>query len=638
VVGADLAAHEATTVVKLIWLVPAIPLAVAAINLVAGRRLRTLAGWLASLAVATSFAVAALTVRDLLTLPADERLFVVHLFDWIRVGRFDVGADLRLDVVSATMILVVTGIGTLIHVYAIGYMEGDVRFGRFFSYLNLFVAFMLLLVLGDNLLLLYLGWEGVGLCSYLLIGFWFEDPNNANAAKKAFVTTRIGDTAMLLGLAFLAVKFGTLEIGSILGGAGEVLTKGTATVIALLLFAGAVGKSAQVPLHVWLPDAMAGPTPVSALIHAATMVTAGVYLVVRMHLLFEVSGTALTVVAVVGLVTAVYAGTCAFGQDDIKRVLAYSTISQLGFMFLAAGLRAYSVALFFLVVHAFYKALMFLGAGSVLHGMHDETDLKQMGGLRRRMPITAITLAVGAFALSGLPPLSGFFAKDLVLDVANSNGRWGYYVFGLVGALLSSLYIGRLLFLAFPGRPRSEVADHAHESPPLMWVPLVILSVGAAAAGLLSLTADGPLIRFLEPATGPIPEGNVGLGRVVFISIALIASVAGLLVTWFVYGSGRVDWFALRARLQPIPRLLANGWYVDRLYQTVVAAPGKAFAMFLANVVDLRVIDGSVNGIGRSVRGLAETGRRLQTGFVREYALALFAGTVGILVYLGFRL
>jgi NADH-quinone oxidoreductase subunit L len=281
---------------------------------------------------------------------------------------------------------------------------------------------------------------------------------------------------------------------------------------------------------------------------------------------------------------------------------------------------------------------MFLGAGSVMHGIHDETDLKQMGGLGRRMPITAVTFGIGALALSGLPPLSGFFAKDLVLDAASSTGRWGFAVVGLGGALLSSLYIGRLLFLAFAGRPRSEVADHAHESPPVMWVPLVLLSAGAATAGLLNLTAHGPLARFLEPVTGPVPEGALGPGRVAFTSVALAATLGGLLLTWFAYGSGRIDWVAIRVRLQPIPRLLANGWYVDRFYATMLVAPGKAAAAFLAYVVDLRVIDGAVNGIGHSVRGLAEAGRRLQTGFVREYALALFAGTVGILVYLGFRL
>ncbi|MDP9184695.1 MAG: NADH-quinone oxidoreductase subunit L, partial [Actinomycetota bacterium] len=333
--------------VGILWVIPALPLAVAALNLFAGRRLGRWSGIAATLAVAGSFGVAVAAVLDLVSRPGEERLATQHLFDWVTSGGFTVGADLRLDALSATMILVVTGVGALIHLYAIGYMADDPRRGRFFAYLNLFVFFMLMLVLGGNYLVLYLGWEGVGLCSYLLIGFWFDKPENAEAAKKAFITTRIGDTLMLVGLALLVFRFGTLDFEPIFGSAASVLTKDGATVVALLLFAGAVGKSAQIPLHVWLPDAMAGPTPVSALIHAATMVTAGVYLVIRSHVLFELSGVALTVVLVIGLTTTIFAATCAIAQYDIKRVLAYSTISQLGYMFVAVGMRAYGVALFF---------------------------------------------------------------------------------------------------------------------------------------------------------------------------------------------------------------------------------------------------------------------------------------------------
>ena len=455
-----------TGAMKLIWLIPVLPLAGAAVNLFLGARLGRTAGRLAVGTMAASFLLAAAVVRDLLAMPADSRLYVRHLFDWIRSGTFTVGADLRLDALSATMILVVTGIGLLIHIYALGYMHGDPRYGRFFAYMNLFVFFMLMLVLAENFLVLYLGWEGVGLCSYLLIGFWFEKTENANAAKKAFVTTRIGDTAMLIGIALIVAKFGTLDFTHVFGSAGTTLTKGAATAIALLLFAGAAGKSAQVPLHVWLPDAMAGPTPVSALIHAATMVTAGVYLVLRAHVLFEVSGVALVVVTVIGLVTVLFAGTCALGQDDIKRVLAYSTVSQLGYMFVAAGLRAYSAALFMLVAHAFYKALMFLGAGSVMHGMHEETDMKKMGGLLQRMPVTGVTFLVGAVALAGVPPLAGFFAKDQILEVANHTGHEWVYVLGTLGALISALYIGRLIFLTFFGTAREAPRRSAPTSPP----------------------------------------------------------------------------------------------------------------------------------------------------------------------------
>jgi NADH-quinone oxidoreductase subunit L len=496
---------------------------------------------------------------------------------------------------------------------------------------------MLMLVLGQNLLLLYLGWEGVGLCSYLLIGFWFDKTENANAAKKAFVTTRIGDTAMLIGLALIVVKLGTLDIPTILGGAGT-LAKGTATAIALLLFAGAIGKSAQVPLHVWLPDAMAGPTPVSALIHAATMLTAGVYLVLRMHPIFEVSGVALTVVAIVGLVTMLFAGTCAFGQDDIKRVLAYSTISQLGYMFVAAGLRAYSIALFMLVAHAFYKGLMFLGAGSVMHGMHEHTDMKKMGGLMRRMPVTGVTFVVGALALAGVFPLSGFFAKDEILEVANSTGHVWFYVLGTVGALLSALYIGRLVFLTFFGRPRSEEAEQAHESRAVMTIPLVILAIGAASASVLDRSTDGLLSRFVEPVLGAVPEGAAGIARSSLVAISMFLAVMGLLVTWFLFGSGRIDWLALRVRMQPAQRVLENGWYVDNYYSALLVTPGKAFAAFAAYVFDAKVIDGTVDGIGAGVRVLARSGRRLQTGLVRTYALAFLAGAIGVLVYVGFRL
>jgi len=623
---------------KLIWLIPAIPLFGAAVNLFVGRRLGRWGGWLASATVGISFAISLFAVRTLLEWPTEYRNFTQHLFDWISVGRFSVGADLRLDELSAVMILVVTGVGFLIHVYAIGYMEGDPRYGRFFAYLNLFVFFMLLLVLADNYGLLYVGWEGVGLCSYLLIGFWFEKTENATAAKKAFVTTRIGDTAMLVGLALIVSTFGTLDFGTVLGAPGETIAKDTATAIALLLFAGAIGKSAQVPLHVWLPDAMAGPTPVSALIHAATMVTAGVYLVVRSAPLFELSGVALTVVLIVGLVTALFAATCALAQDDIKRVLAYSTVSQLGFMFMAAGMRFYTGAMFMLVAHAFYKALMFLGAGSVMHGMREETDLQRMGGLMRRMPVTGWTFVIGALALAGVFPLAGFFAKDQILEIASHTGRTWIYLLGTLAALLSALYIGRLLFLAFFGTPRSEEAEHAHESGPVMIVPLGLLASGAVLAGvLLSTSADGTLAGALEPVTGPPPHGE-GPSTLALSAIATAIAVGALAVAWWVYASGRVEWLTLRERLQPLPRAARNGWYVDRAYSVLVVDPGTAASRFTANVFDTKVVDGLVNAVGAGTRRLAATSRRIQTGFVRSYALGLFLGAVGVLVWLGARL
>ncbi len=605
-----------------LWLIPALPLATATINLFWGRRLGRWAGWLASASVIASFAVSLAVVAQLVAKPAEDRLFLQHLFDWISVGRFVVGMDLRLDSVSATMILVITGVGALIHVYAIGYMAGDPRYGRFFSYMNLFVFFMLMLVLGANYLVLYLGWEGVGLCSYLLIGFWSEVPANAEAAKKAFITTRIGDTLMLIGLALIVFRFGTLDFEAVFGTAGTMLR--------------AIGKSAQVPLHVWLPDAMAGPTPVSALIHAATMVTAGVYLVVRSHVLFELSGVALTVVLVVGVVTAVYAATCAIAQQDIKRVLAYSTISQLGFMFMAAGMRAYGVAMFFLVAHAFYKALLFLGAGSVIHGMHDEQDLRLMGGLRRLMPITFATFLVGALAQAGIPPLAGFFAKDAVLEVAQHTGREVVYVLGSIAAFLSAFYLGRMLFLTFFGDARSDRARQAHESPPVLWVPLAILAFGVATAEWLNLTPEGRLTGFLESITGATSAGH-GLAVAELGAVAIVISLVALALTWWIYGSGRVDWIGFRERLEPLPRAALNGWYVDRAYDIAVIQPAKAGAWVTAYVVDARIIDGAVNAIGGGVKLLADSGRRVQTGFVRSYALAVFLGAVAILVYVGVR-
>jgi NADH-quinone oxidoreductase subunit L len=638
VVGAELTPVASPTgVLSLLWLIPALPLAGAAVNLFLGKRLGRAAGILGSLTVVASFVLSALAWTQLLGLPADQRLYVQHLFDWISVGRFTVGADLRLDAESVTMMLVVTGIGSLIHIYSIGYMHGDPRYGRFFSYMNLFVFFMLMLVMGENFLVLYLGWEGVGLCSYLLIGFWFEKKENAEAAKKAFITTRIGDAGMLIGIALIAFKFGTLDYERVFSAAPAVLTAGAATAIALLLFSGAVGKSAQIPLHVWLPDAMAGPTPVSALIHAATMVTAGVYLVVRTHVLFALSPIALDVVAVTGLVTMLFAGTVALGQWDIKRVLAWSTISQLGYMFMAAGFGAYSVAMFFLVAHAFYKGLLFLGSGSVIHGMHDEQDMRKMGGLWSRMPITAITMSVAALSLAGFPFLAGFYAKDLLLEIAETNARWGFYILGSVGALFSALYIFRLIFLTFFGGPRSEEATHAHESSAVMTIPLALLAAGAVLAGLLSLSPEGRIHVFLETVLGAVPVGTQGLSKPVFYGVAMAITLGGLAVAWWVWGSGRVDWLRLRERLEPLPTTLLRGWYVDRAYDLVIIQPAKALASITAFVVDAKWIDGLVNAIGGGVKRLAQGGRVVQTGYVRTYALVVFLGAVVVLAYVGVR-
>jgi NADH-quinone oxidoreductase subunit L len=625
-------------VLSYVWIVPALPLLGFVLNLFLGRRLGRMAGWLASGLMLASLVAALLVARDLLALPADSRVSVRHLFDWIWVGTFRVGVDLRVDPLSVTMILVVTAVGSLIHVYSIGYMHGDPRFGRFFAYLNLFCSFMLTLVLAENLLVLYLGWEGVGLCSYLLIGFWFERPRAASAAKKAFVTTRIGDTFMLVGIALVFLRLGSLDFSVVLDPAiAAVQPSGVFTILALLLFAGAIGKSAQVPLHVWLPDAMEGPTPVSALIHAATMVTAGVYLVVRTHLFFEISGVALTVVLVVGIVTAVYAGLSALAQDDIKRVLAYSTISQLGFMFLAAGLGAYAAAIFMLVAHAAYKALLFLSAGSIMHGTHEETDLKRMGGLRHPMPWTAALMTVGGLALAGVFGLSGYFAKDAILVTASEQGRALVYWIGVFAALLSALYIGRLVVLSFLGEPRSEEARAAHESPPIMLVPVAVLALGAIGLGLLALDAETGIVpTLLAPVVGEVEAGGAGPPELALIVLSQVTAFGGLLLAWLLYG-GRIDWLALRTRLSSLHRFLNRGMYVDDVYASVLVAPGKAGSAFLAYVVDLGIVDAIVNAFGVAFQRLARVGRRVQTGLVRNYALAFLVGTVVVLAYVGWR-
>src|SRR5918995_559961 len=469
----------------LVWLIPAVALAGAMANLFVGRKMGRLAGPLGTIAVGAGFVLGLLILFDLLSSPGEERTHVVRLYEWFAAGRFSLSAAFRVDPLSITMVLVVTGVGALIHAYAVGYMEHDPRPDRFFAYLNLFVFFMLVLVLADNYLLLYVGWEGVGLCSYLLIGYWGDRPAAASAAKKAFITTRIGDSAMLLGIILIFVHLGSLDFGDVLierTNEGPLIapSEGAFTAISLLLLAGAVGKSAQLPLHVWLPDAMEGPTPVSALIHAATMVTAGVYLVVRSHVLFELSGTALTVVLVVGLVSALYAALASIGQFDLKRALAYSTMSQIGFMFFAAGMRFYTGAMLLLVCHAFYKALLFLTAGNVLHGLHDETDMRRMGGLRGQMP---------------------FFAKDQIVGFAATSDRELAWVLASIGAFLSALYIARPLFLTFFGRRRGE--ERPHEAPGLMQAPLAVLAF---------LTVAGRVVMGLTPAGGRLGPLPVPLG------------------------------------------------------------------------------------------------------------------------------
>jgi len=578
----------------------------------------------------------------LLSHSGDERTQVVHGYGWITSGSLRVAFDLRWDQLSATMALVVTGVSSLIHLYSIGYMADDGRRETFFSWLNLFVAAMLVLVLAQNFLVMFIGWEGVGLCSYLLIGFWFNREGVPAAAKKAFVANRIGDVGFLIAMFLIFQKFGSLDFSDVLGRVGS-LRGGTATAIALLLFLACTGKSAQIPLFVWLPDAMAGPTPVSALIHAATMVTAGVFLVARTHVLFEASGTAQTVAVVIGALTALFAALIAVGQDDIKRILAYSTVSQLGYMFIGVGLGpiGYAAGLFHLVTHAFFKAQLFLGAGSVMHGNDDDTDVKRFGGLRRAMPVTFLTMGAAWLAIIGFPLTSGFFSKEAILGAAFAHGGAGLFawVVGVLTAGLTAFYMSRLYFLTFFGEPRWPSGRHPHEAPAVMTVPLLVLAVLALVGGVLGgFSGVGAIGRFLEPVLGRAPEESRSFLAGFLLSLAAVGAAAvGALAAWWVYLSGRVEWAALRVRYAPAWRLLANKLYVDDVYEFFTVTLGRALAAFLAVNVDQRAIDGAVNGAAEAVGAVAGRGRRLQSGLVRTYAVGVLGGAVLIIAFLVFR-
>jgi len=630
-------------VVEAVWLIPALPLAGFLILLAFGRRLGDPgAGYVATAMMGAAFLVTLVVFAGLVGEHHDHRSVTQHLFSWIPSGGLDVEAGLLVDPLSVTMALFVTGVGALIHLYSIGYMHGDERYHQFFVYLNLFAFSMLVLVLADNFLLTFLGWEGVGACSYLLISFWFERPTAAVAGKKAFITNRVGDFGFMLAMFLIFATFGTLQYTEVFG-ATDRLAEGTATAIALLLFLGAVGKSAQLPLYVWLPDAMEGPTPVSALIHAATMVTAGVFLMVRVNPILDLAPDALTLIAVVGAATALFAATVACAQNDIKKVLAYSTVSQLGYMFLAVGSGAYAAAIFHMVTHAFFKALLFLGAGSVIHGMHDEQDMKRMGGLRKWMPITSITFIVGWLAIAGVPPFAGFWSKDDILINAweKSPALWAI---GLGTALLTAYYMSRQVFLVFYGgerwRKETTVRTPAaakahgdfkpHESPSLMALPLVVLAALAAVGGFLNLPFSDflHLEHWLEPVYGDrLHHLTSGTGtKVALLVITTGAALVGIGIAFGVYMRHKVREEAVE------PRVLQRAWYVDELYQGTVEAPGRALADLSASF-DRTVIDGAVNGMGALVRAAGGRLRAVQTGFVRNYALGVAGGAVAVLAY-----
>jgi NADH-quinone oxidoreductase subunit L len=606
------------------------------------------AGWLACATVIVAFGLAAWTTARLYGLvagPSGLRFSQPYLgFEWIEAGGFRVPLSLLVDPLSAVMMLVVTGVGSAIHVYSIGYMAKDEEKVRFFSYMNLFTFFMLLLVLGGSLPVLFVGWEGVGLCSYLLIGFWYKRESASAAGLKAFVVNRVGDVGLILGMVFMYHVFGTLDLVDIADNAGSLAPEalwqfGPVTIACLLLFLGATGKSAQIPLHVWLPDAMEGPTPVSALIHAATMVTAGVYMVARLGPFFHLSQTAMLVVAVVGTITALMAGTIAIVQTDIKRVLAYSTVSQLGFMFLAAGVGAFGVAIFHLYTHAFFKALLFLGSGSVIHAMSGEQDMRKMGGLWKRIPWTFWTFVAATAAISGIPLFAGFYSKDLILLAALDSGHAVLFGIALLAAFLTAAYMARLVFLTFFGSFRGGDATehHLHESPWTMLGPLVVLAAGSVVAGYKLF--PGPhggrveLPEILLPVFR-LPEGH--LPHVAWLPVAAtLSAVAGILIAWYLYLAMPELRAGLARALRPALRLFSAKYYFDHVYNGFVrrVVVGGSDAL-LWKGMDVGVIDGAVNEAGTLTAALAENLRPVQTGFVRHYALLVLAGAVAIVSYL----
>ncbi len=618
-----------------VWLIPAFPLAGALINILFGRVIGRHAHWIAVPALAGSFIAACRVFGRLWTGQAAD----VQLFSWIVAGDFQSSVIAHVDPLTGVMLLVVTGVGALIHLYSVGYMHGDPGYACYFAYLNLFVFSMTMLVLAGNFLLLYVFWEAVGLCSYLLIGFWYTRESAARAGKKAFIVNRVGDFGFGLGIMWLWTALGTLDYGDVFARVGE-LSPETATGIALLLFVGACGKSAQLPLHTWLPDAMEGPTPVSALIHAATMVTAGVYMVARSHALFERSGGALEVVAWVGVATALFGATVGLIQTDIKRVLAYSTISQLGYMFAAVGIGAYAGGIFHLVTHAFFKALLFLGAGSVIHAMNGEQDLRKMGGLAPKMVTTTITMAVGAAGLAGVPGLAGFFSKDEILHAAFAGHHRAMWALLLLGAFLTAFYSFRMLFLAFFGGPRMsrDVAHHVHESPRVMTWPLIILAVLTVIAGwAVGVPSDAGtrFARFLSPVLPAAHEsGPGGVAAYMLLILSVIVVGAGVALAWLMYLSKPVRVAVIGQPRTVVHRLLLNAYWIDWLYDRAIVRPLYRLFRFCAEAIDAGIIDGTVNGLGRAVVGVASGARRLQTGYVVNYALTMLAGAVLLIGFL----
>jgi NADH-quinone oxidoreductase subunit L len=667
----------------LLW-IPLLPFIGFLINNFGARKLPEKAiGAIASLAMLAAFGVSVVAVSQLSSLPAEGREISQTIYTWIGSADFQVPLGLRLDPLSALMILVVTGIGFLIHVYSTAYMieEESYEYARYFAYLNLFAAFMLVLVLGDNFFVLFVGWEGVGLCSYLLIGFWYKNQFAADAGKKAFIVNRIGDVAFVLGVLLAFSQFGTINFKELSGAIAPLpadATFGVISAIALLLFVGATGKSAQIPLYVWLPDAMEGPTPVSALIHAATMVTAGVYLIGRNAVLFAHAPDVLMIVAVVGTATALWAGAIGMVQNDIKRVLAYSTVSQLGYMFMAMGVGAYTAGIFHLFTHAFFKALLFLGSGAVIHALAGEQDLRHMGGLKKALPVTYWTFFIGALAIAGMPGLAGFFSKDEILYRTFAGGHTVLWTVGALTSLMTAFYMFRLVFLAFHGERRparakalghsdhvdthgsgsaihDQQADaesphmhhtaHLHDARRAMGIPLIVLAIGAVLAGYLNVPAglggSAFLEHFLEPSLHvPAMEGAHAAAEhadhTVEIALMIVSSLialAGIAIAWFLYLKRTDIPDRLAAKYPGVYEFLLHKGYIDELYDGMIVQPIKALSENVLWRFDARVVDGAVNGMGQIVVATGSLVRQIQTGSVRTYAVSVLLGAVVIVGY-----
>nr|WP_208405701.1 NADH-quinone oxidoreductase subunit L [Cellulomonas uda] len=623
------------------WLVVALPLASAAVLLLLGRRADRWGHWLGVLASTGAFVVGLLAMLEVLGQAASSRVWDLRLGTWIDAGALHLDAGLRFDPLSLTFVLLVTFVGTLIHVYSVAYMEHDTDRRRFFAYLNLFVAAMLLLVLADSFVLLFVGWEGVGLASYLLIGFWNHNTPYAVAAKKAFVANRVGDVGLLVAMGLMFAHFGALDFGTVLADPAAHASEGTLTAIGLMLLLAACGKSAQFPLQSWLGDAMAGPTPVSALIHAATMVTAGVYLIVRSGAIFEAAPSAQLVVVVVGAITLLFGAIVGCAKDDIKKALAASTMSQIGYMVLAAGLGpvGYAFAIFHLVTHGFFKAGMFLGAGSVMHGMDDQVDMRRFGGLARYMKVTWITFMMGWLAILGIPPFSGFFSKDKIIEAAfipTDGAQWRAWVFGtvaLVGAGITAFYMSRLFFMTFEGERRWTTRkdgseQHPHESPALMTWPMIVLAVGSVGLGLF-LALGNRFTGWLEPVTGHVEHEEPVLPAGVLIALTLTVVVVGLVLAWRRYATATVP--VVPPLGTALTRAARVDLYQDAVNDAVLVEPGQHLTRSLV-YADHAVVDGGVKGVTHATVGLGALLRRLQTGYVRTYAATMLGGLVVLLV------